>query len=117
MHRAAGLAPGNQGANAHVAERNTAALNSFQYPSEMTSGLRSVTLMAVCESMAYAGPVIPAAHFSASAMVLSGLSRCGKMEKSTSPSVLSSPPARGFLLAKRFPMRGVSTKLPALSPT
>jgi len=66
--------------------------------------------------MAYAGPFIPAAHRSASAMVLSGLPRCGKMEKSTTPSVLSSP-VRGFQPSKCSPMRGVSTMLPALSPT
>jgi hypothetical protein len=33
--------------DSNVAERNAAALNSFQYPSEMTPTLPSVTLMAV----------------------------------------------------------------------
>ena len=52
-------------------------------------------------------------------MVLSGLSgllRCGKMEKSTTPSMLS-PSVGGFQSTKSSPMRGVSTMLPALSPT
>src|ERR1700691_5030316 len=96
-----------------------AGVNSFQYPSEMTSTLPPVTWMAVGSSMAYAGPFIPAAHRSASTMVLSGqsgLSRCGKMEKSTTPSMLS-PPVGGFQSTKSSPMRGVSTMLPALSPT
>ena len=48
--------------------------NSFHCPSETTSTLPSVTLMAVWSSIAYAGPAIPAAHLSASAMVLPGMS-------------------------------------------
>ena len=47
---------------------------SFQCPSETTSTVPSVTLMAVWSSMAYAGPAMPAAHLSASAMVFSGIS-------------------------------------------
>src|ERR1700678_152523 len=42
--------------------------NCFQRPSETTSTVPSATLMAVWSSMAYAGPAIPAAHLSASAM-------------------------------------------------
>jgi hypothetical protein len=48
--------------------------NSFHSPSETTSTVPSVTLMAVWSSMAYAGPAISAAHLSASAMVFSGMS-------------------------------------------
>jgi hypothetical protein len=47
--------------------------NSFQCPSETTSTVPSVTLMAVWSSIAYAGPAISAAHLSAAAMVLSGM--------------------------------------------
>ena len=53
-------------------------------------------------SMAYAGPAMSAAHLSASAMVFSGMSswpRCGKIEKSTTPRVLS-PPVGGLQLTK-----------------
>ena len=42
--------------------------------------------------------------------------RCGKIEKSTIPSVLSSP-LGGFHPTKSSPIRGVITMLPALSPT
>ena len=67
--------------------------------------------------MAYAGPAISAAHVSAAAIVLSGMSpRCGKIEKSTTPRVLSSP-VGGDQLTKSFPIRGVMTMLPALIPT
>ncbi len=62
-----------------------------------------------------AGPPI----FLASAIVFpgrSGWSRCGKIEKSTIPSV-SSPPVGGVQPTKYSPMRGVITMLPALSPT
>jgi hypothetical protein len=45
-----------------------------------------------------------------------GLSRCGNIEKSTMPSVLS-PPVGGFQPTKYSPMLGVITMLPALSPT
>jgi hypothetical protein len=45
---------------------------NFQCPSETTSTLPSTTLMAVWSSIAYAGPPMPLAHFSASAMVFSG---------------------------------------------
>jgi hypothetical protein len=48
--------------------------NCFQRPSETTSTVPSVILMAVWSSMAYAGPAISAAHLSASAMVFSGMS-------------------------------------------
>jgi hypothetical protein len=47
--------------------------NSFQCPSETTSTVPSVTLMAVWSSIAYAGPEMPAAHCSASAMELPGI--------------------------------------------
>ena len=50
--------------------------------------LPSVTLIAVSSSIAYAGTCRPAAHFSAWAIVLwgnSSWSRCGKIEKSTTP--------------------------------
>jgi hypothetical protein len=47
--------------------------NSFQCPSETTSTVPPVTLMAVWSSIAYAGPAISAAHLSAPAMVLSGM--------------------------------------------
>ena len=43
-------------------------------------------------------------------------SRCGQIEKSTIPSVLSSP-LGGFHPTKSSPIRGVITMLPALSPT
>ena len=46
----------------------------------------------------------------------SGWSTCGKIEKSTIPSVLSSP-VGGFHPTKSSPIRGVSTMLPALNPT
>ena len=65
-------------------------LNSFQFPSETTSTVPSTTLMAVSSSIAYAGPDKPAAHSSAAAIVFvgrSGFSTCGKIEKSTTPSV------------------------------
>ena len=72
--------------------------------------------MAVWSSIAYAGPAISAAHFSAAAMVLSGSRpRCGKIEKSTSPSVRSS--GVDCHSTNSVPIRGVSTMLPALSPT
>jgi len=48
--------------------------NSFHCPSETTSTVPSVTLIAVWSSMAYAGPAMPAAHRCASAMVFSGMS-------------------------------------------
>src|SRR5919199_1119245 len=94
-------------------------VNSFHLPSEITSTAPSITLMAVSSSIAYAGPPIPAAHFSAAAIVFSGkagLSRCGKIEKSTMPSVRSLP-LGGFHPMKSSPTRGVMTMLPALSPT
>src|SRR5512138_4163 len=94
-------------------------VNSFQCPSEMTSTVPLTTLMAVWSSIAYAGPPILAAHLSALGRVFSGrsgLSRCGKIEKSTTPSV-SSPPVGGFHWTKSSPIRGVITMLPALSPT
>jgi len=47
--------------------------NGFQCPSETTSTVPSVTLMAVWSSMAYAGPAISAAHLSASAIELPGM--------------------------------------------
>ncbi len=47
---------------------------SLQWPSETTSTVPSVTLMAVSSSMAYAGPPRPATHLSASSMVFSGMS-------------------------------------------
>src|SRR4051812_15904065 len=42
-------------------------VNSFQCPSETTSTVPSLTVMAVWSSMAYAGPGMPAAHLSAAA--------------------------------------------------
>jgi hypothetical protein len=60
----------------------------------------------------------PTAHRSAAAMVFvgrSGFSTCGKIEKSTTPSVLS--PAGECQLTKSGPIRGVITMLPALTPT
>src|SRR5262249_28071747 len=93
-------------------------VNSFQCPSETTSTVPSTTLMAVSSSIAYAGPCRSAAHFSALAMVLCGrssLSRCGKIEKSTMPSVLS--PAGECQVTKSAPIRGVITMLPALTLT
>jgi hypothetical protein len=48
--------------------------SSFQCPSETTSTVPSVTLMAVWSSMAYAGPAMLAAHLSAWARVLPGMS-------------------------------------------
>src|SRR5438034_646869 len=74
--------------------------------------------MAVSSSIAYAGPDNPAAHRSAAAMefvVRSGFSTCGKIEKSTTPSVLS--PAGDCQVTKSAPTRGVITMLPALTPT
>src|ERR1700758_2573017 len=74
--------------------------------------------MAVSSSIAYAGPDRPAAHASAVAIVFhgrSGLSRCGKIEKSTTPSVLS--PAGESQLTKSSPTRGHITMLPGLTPT
>jgi hypothetical protein len=47
--------------------------NSFQCPSETTSTVPSVTLMAVWSSIAYAGPAISTAYLSAAASVLSGM--------------------------------------------
>src|SRR5262249_53513441 len=94
-------------------------VKSFQCPSEMTSTAPSTTLKAVSSSIAYAGHPSPAAHFSAAAMVFSGksgLSTCGKIEKSTMPSALSSP-VGGFHPTKSSPIRGVITMLPPLSPT
>ena len=61
---------------------------------------------------------MPAAQRSAAAIVLrgrSGLSRCGKIEKSTTPSVRS--PAGECHVTKSSPIRGVITMLPALTPT
>lgn len=49
-----------------------AGVNSFQYPSEITSTVSSTTLIAVSSSIAYAGPPIWVAHFSALAIVLWG---------------------------------------------
>ena len=69
--------------------------------------------------IAYDGDGKPAAHFFAVAIVLSGrsgLSRCGKIEKPTMPSV-SSPPVGGVQPTKSCPILGVITMLPALSPT
>ena len=74
--------------------------------------------MAVSSSIAYAVPDKSAAHRSAVATVFqgkSGFSRCGKIEKSTTPSVLS--PAGECQLTKSSPIRGVITMLPALTPT
>ena len=68
---------------------------------------------------AYAGPEMPAAHCSASAMVLPGIpsgARCGQIEKSTRPNVLISPDG-GRHWMKSSPTSGVITMLPALSPT
>src|SRR5262249_14953457 len=90
----------------------------FHCPSETTSTVPSVTLMAVWSSMAYAGPAMSAAHFSASAMVFPGIIswfRCGKIEKPTIPRVWSSG-ADGHS-TKYSPIRGVITMLPALTPT
>src|SRR6476646_4758939 len=90
--------------------------NFVHCPSETTSTEPSTTLMAVCSSMAYAGTPMSAAHRSASARVFSGkASRCGKIEKSTTPRVRSSS-ADGHL-TKSAPIRGVITMLPALTPT
>src|SRR6476659_6035689 len=75
--------------------------------------------MAVSSSIAYAGPDKPPAQRSALAIVFDGrssLSTCGKIEKSTIPSV-SSPPVGGFQPTKSSPILGVITMLPALSPT
>src|SRR6476659_2670981 len=94
-------------------------VNSFQCPSETTSTVPSTTLMAVSSSIAYAGPDKPPAQRSALAIVFDGrssLSTCGKIEKSTIPSV-SSPPVGGFQPTKSSPILGVITMLPALSPT
>src|SRR6478672_11225657 len=44
-------------------------VNNFQCPSETTSTAPSTTCMAVWSSIAYAGPEMSAAHFSAVAMV------------------------------------------------
>jgi hypothetical protein len=46
-----------------------------------------------------------------------GLSTCGKIEKSTMPSVLSSLVRRGSHATKSSPIRGVITMLPPLRPT
>src|SRR5437764_458716 len=46
----------------------------------------------------------------------SGLSTCGKIENSTSPSA-SSPPSGGVQMTKSSPILGVITMLPALNPT
>src|SRR4029453_16361940 len=62
---------------------------------------------------------MPAAHCSASAMELPGMpssARCGQIEKSTMPNVLSSP-VGGLHWTKSSPILGVITLLPALSPT
>ena len=48
-------------------------VNSFQCPSETTSTVPSLTLMAVSSSIAYAGFGMPAAQLSASAMELPGM--------------------------------------------
>src|SRR3954462_8412771 len=48
-------------------------LHSFQCPSETTSTVPSTTVMAVSSSIAYAGPEMPAAHCSASAIELPGM--------------------------------------------
>src|SRR5689334_1650607 len=72
--------------------------------------------MAVCSSMTYARPAMSAAHRFASAMVLVGKrSRCGKSEKSTTPRVRSSGADGQW--TKSCPIRGVITRLPALTPT
>src|SRR5262249_36825770 len=67
--------------------------NRSQRPSDTTSTVPSVTLMAVWSSIAYAGTESPAAHASISARGVGGRpssrSRCGKTEKSTSPSAWS----------------------------
>src|SRR6185436_11299715 len=94
-------------------------MSSFQCPSDTTSTVPSTTLMAVSSSIAYAGPDKPPAQRSALAIVFDGrpsLSTCGKIEKSTIPSV-SSPPVGGFQPTKSSPILGVITMLPALSPT
>src|SRR6185437_1547316 len=98
--------------------RRRQGVNSLQCPSETTSTAPPTTLMAVSSSIAYAGFDKPAAQRSAAAMVFSdrsGLSRCGKIEKSTTPRVRS--PAGACQLTKSIPTRGVSTMLPALRPT
>ena len=62
----------------------------------MTSTAPSTTLMAVSSSNAYAWPPICPAQRSASSIVFSGkTSRCGKIEKSTTPRVRSSGAKRG----------------------
>ena len=94
-------------------------VSSFQCPSDTTSTVPSTTLTAVSSSIAYAGPDKPPAQRSALAIVFHGrssLSTCGKIEKSTIPSV-SSPPVGGFQPTKSSPILGVITMLPALSPT
>ena len=48
-------------------------VNSFQCPSEMTSTVPPVTLMAVWSSIAYPGTGTLPAHFSAPAMEFSGI--------------------------------------------
>src|SRR5205807_4352821 len=93
--------------------------SSFQCPSETTSTVPSVTLKAVSSSIAYAGPGIWAAQLSASAIELPGMpsgARCGQIEKSTRPNVLSSP-VGGLHWTKSSPILGVITMLPALNPT
>src|SRR6187200_2505610 len=74
--------------------------------------------MAVWSSIAYAGPDKPAAQRSALAIVFEGrssLSRCGKIEKSTIPSV-SSPPAGGFQPTKSSPILGGHHHAPGAHP-
>src|SRR3954451_18456014 len=89
---------------------------SFQFPSETTSTLPLVTLIADWSSRTYAGPPMSDAQRSASAIVLLGkASRWGKIEKSTTPRVRSSG-ADGHW-TKSAPIRGVITMLPALTPT
>ncbi len=93
-------------------------LRSRHSPSDTTSTTPSTTVIAVWSSIAYAGPPIRAIHSSASAIELPGIpsgARCGKIEKSTTPSARSSGAASHS--TNSGPIRGVITMLPALSPT
>src|SRR5690242_17874068 len=79
-----------------------------QFPSDTTSTVPSVTRIAVSSSIAYDGPPMSAAQRSAAAIVFVGrlgLSRWGKIEKSTTPRVVSPP--GDSQLTKSSPMRGV----------
>src|SRR5581483_5311687 len=67
--RAAQAAQAAQAAHGRLASEASLGMNSFQRPSETTSTVPSITLMAVSSSIAYAGPEMSAAHLSAAAMV------------------------------------------------